>query len=96
MRKIKHFAGYGTVMAGKIPDKTCTLHVRVEGNHECGLEFSFMDEYNICNWLVKRFDKSVTDSLEWVRKYPKISVRPSTFQAANGVWTDRCDYLFWY
>lgn len=96
MRKIKHFAGYGTVMAGVIKDNSCTLHVRVEGNHEWGLQLGTFDEYGICNWLVKRFDKSVTDAVEWSRKYPHIEVHPSTFKAPNGVWTDRCDYLFWY
>lgn len=96
MRKIKHFAGYGTVMAGKVKDSTCTLHVRVEGNHERGLEVGSWDTYLICKWLVMRFDKSVTDAVEWSQNKPMISIHSSTFTAQNGVETDRCDYLFWY
>lgn len=96
MRKIKHFQGYGTVMAGKVPDKTCTLHVRVEGNHEWGIRHNDWDEYGICNWLVKRFDKSVTDAVEWSRNHPRIDIIESSFKDSNGIWTDRCDYLFWY
>lgn len=55
--KIKHWQGYGTVSATRIKDKNCTLHIRLTGNHEWGLRRD--DMYDLYNWLVKRFDKSV-------------------------------------
>ena len=70
MRKIKHFAGYGTVQAGVIKDGSCTLHVRVEGNHERGLKRD--DLYDLYNWFVKRFDKSVPDYESFYKRYPTV------------------------
>ena len=66
--KIKHFAGYGSVNAVKVSKKNVTdtfgnekveLVVMVSGNHEWGLERN--DAYDLYNWLIKRFDKSVGD-----------------------------------
>ena len=36
--KIKHWQGYGCVNAVRVKDKEHTLHIRVTGNHECGIE----------------------------------------------------------
>lgn len=87
--KIKHWQGYGCVNAVKIKDKTCTLHVRVTGNHECGIRRD--DEYDLYNWLVKRFDKSIPDSQMWYRLRPVIKIVESV---ENGI--DVCDYFFTY
>lgn len=87
--KIKHWQGYGTVDAKKVKDSGCTLHVRVSGNHECGIRRD--DLYDLCNWLVKRFDKSVTDTTAWLRSRPIVEIREG--------WntdTDYCDYYFTY
>lgn len=59
MRKIKHFANYGTVKAGlvsrEITNNAVELHIKVQGNHEMGIERN--DPYDIANWLINRFDK---------------------------------------
>ena len=66
--RLKHWQGYGIVNATKISalnfnnvygQKCCTLRVRVKGNHEWGIETE--DTYTIFNWLVKRFDKRLTN-----------------------------------
>ena len=63
--KIKHFSGYGTVEAKKIKKSVkngiTSMHIQVKGNHECGLEPPYIDNYDVFNWLLKRFDRSVTD-----------------------------------
>lgn len=94
MRKIKHFAGYGTVTAGKVKDNSCKLHVRVEGNHEWGLVRD--DPYDLCKWLVMRFDKSVTDAVEWTRSRPIIDIHPDFRMDPSGGFVDTCDYYFTY
>lgn len=70
--KIKHWQGYGSVNA-KVTKKTAdtqlgvkTITIEVVGNHEYGLDRS-RDKYDVYNWLLKKFDKSVesyTDILE--------------------------------
>lgn len=55
--KIKHWQGYGTVNAKKISDKNNRLVIEVSGNHEWGLYRN--DDYDIYNWLVKRFNKNI-------------------------------------
>lgn len=90
MRKIKHFAGYGTVMAGKVKDKSCKLHVRVEGNHERGIDTH--DEWLLYCWLVRRFDKNVPEYRDWYLSNPSISVVPGINQDD----IDTCDYCFNY
>lgn len=87
--KIKHWQGYGTVNAIKIKDKSCTLHVQVTGNHECGLERN--DQYDLFNWLVKRFDKTIPDYQTFARKRPNITIKSG---CNNGI--DVCDYYFTY
>ena len=89
MRKIKHWAGYGTVKAEKIQDSSCTLHIRVTGMHEQGLRRD--DELDLYNWLVKRFDKSVPEYLTWSRSRPIIEIREDW----NAV-DDVCHYYFTY
>ena len=87
--KIKHWQGYGTVEAKKIKDNSCTLHIRVSGNHEWGIERN--DDYDLFNWLVKRFDKSQDDYRSWWMKEPIIKLKS---YIENGV--DVCDYYFTY
>lgn len=104
--KLKHFAGYGTVNATRIRDNKQTgaaLHIQVKGNHECGLVRD--DEYDLFNWLVKRFDKSETDYAAWHKKVRQKILnsygRGGTCYIAgyriklseNG---DVCDYWFYY
>jgi hypothetical protein len=91
---IKHWQGYGTVTAVKVKDKNNTLHVRVTGNHEWGLRRN--DEYDLFNWLVKRFDKSQTDYMEWHQRRPQIFIREWEFTDENGLNVDACDYYFKY
>lgn len=86
--RIKHWQGYGTVNAVRVKDKQCTLHIRVSGNHEWGLERD--DVYDLYNWLVKRFDKSVPDYLQWHRT-AIVSVND---RYENG--EEVCDYMFVY
>ena len=94
--KIKHFAGYGTVNAEKIKMERagngCTfLHIRVTGNHEQGLRRS--DEHDLYNWLVKRFDKSLKDFVDFHKRYPVIQIK-SGYNADTK--QEFCDYIFAY
>ena len=93
--KIKHWQGYGTVTARKIPDKTCTLHVQVVGNHEWGLNCGEWDEYRLYNWLVKRFDRNVAPYAEWRISADHVRIVESETKV-NGLDTDVCDYYFYY
>lgn len=87
--KIKHWQGYGSVNAVKVKDDSCTLHVKVTGNHECGLERD--DQYDLFNWLVKRFDKTIPDYKTFAAKNPKIVIKNN-----YGSDVDVCDYYFTY
>lgn len=87
--KIKHWQGYGTVNAVKVKDDSCTLHVKVTGSHECGLERD--DEYDLFNWLVKRFDKTLSDYRDFANRNPKIVIKNN-----YGSDVDVCDYYFTY
>ena len=93
--KIKHWQGYGCVTARKCKDSNpFTLHIRVEGNHEWGIVRN--DEYDLYNWLVRRFDKDVADYSEWHSSLPIIEVRPGfRSDPLLGV-IDTCDYYFTY
>ena len=91
--RIKHWQGYGTVSATKVPDKNCTLHIRVVGNHEWGLRRD--DLYDLYNWLVKRFDKSVPDVWAWIRSVVAVSVEEGE-TIIDGLDVDTCDYYFKY
>lgn len=62
--KIKHWQGYGTVNAVKLsmsraPMGAVVLRIKVTGDHEWGLVRD--DEYDLKNWLIKRFDKNFRD-----------------------------------
>lgn len=89
--KIKHWQGYGSVTATKVKDNTCKLHIRVVGNHEWGICRN--DLYDLYNWLVKKFDKSIKDSTEWYRLYPTVEISEG-YDYVNKV--DVCDYCFNY
>ena len=91
--KIKHWQGYGSVSATKVPDKNCTLHIRVVGNHEWGLERN--DVYDLFNWLVKRFDRTQTSFTEWNNKLIDARYQSGSV-VINGLDTDTCDYYFMY
>ena len=91
--KIKHYAGYGTVMANKISKKVkdgiCTLKIHVEGNHEWGLVRD--DVYDLCNWLVKRFDRSFTD----YRSILDMRYEDG-YKRSGNIDVEYCDYTFRY
>ena len=87
--KVKHFAGYGSVNIVKVKDKSCTLHIKVIGNHEYGLVRD--DMYDLFNWLIKKFDKSFPDYTAFRRACSGYEIKPG---CENG--TDICDYLFFY
>lgn len=89
--KIKHWQGYGTVEAKRIKNASCTLHIRVHGMHECGLRRD--DEYDLYNWLVKKFDRSVPSYADWHRMDPKISIIEWSSEMEMH---DYCDYYFTY
>lgn len=94
--KIKHLYGYGTVNAKKVSSKTVKdafglkwreLIVEVYGNHEQGLEtYSKLDAFN---WLVKKFDKSITE-------YTQISdmITKTAYIKENGIDVEHCEYKF--
>lgn len=91
--KIKHWQGYGVVEAKKV-SKTdnggyTTLKVRVSGNHEWGIDLGCDSWrfYDVYNWLVKRFDKTMTD-------YMKIVSVSTNLYEVDGV--DCCDYVIVY
>ena len=93
--RIKHWAGYGCVNARKVKDSSpSTLHIRVEGNHEQGLVRN--DEYDLYNWLVKRFDHDVQDYPDWHRSRPIIEIRPGWRTDIDMGCVDTCDYYFTY
>lgn len=89
--KLKHWQGYGSINATKksrrVSGDKITLIIEIIGNHECGIIRN--DKYDLYNWLVKRFDKTVTDyrQIEDV----KIHERTVTY---NGKETDCAVYEF--
>lgn len=89
--KIKHWQGYGSVLASKVSKNVnnslgiTELHIRVKGNHEYGIACN--DSYTVANWLVKHFDKSFNN--------PRSVVDMKlTENSENGV--DICDYYITY
>ena len=96
MRKIKHWAGYGCVMAGRVNDSSCTLHVKVEGTHEQGIARDVWDTYTLYKWLVERFDKSAPDYITWINSHPLIDLHENfRFDPVKG-YVDIADYYFTY
>lgn len=94
MRKIKHFQGYGYVLAEKLSKRIVCgnvyqLHIRVKGNHEYGLERN--DAYDVFNWLVTKFDKSVSDYRNMVSV-----ITDDYYIKENGLDVEVCDYWIKY
>lgn len=93
--RIKHWQGYGCVTATKCKDSTPSmLHIKVQGNHEWGLVRD--DEYDLYNWLVRRFDKDVPDYLDWRQSNPIIEIRPGWRKDIDQGYIETCDYYFTY
>ena len=92
--RIKNYCGYGVINAKKISrtrsNGEVSLHIRVSGNHECGIHRD--DEYDVANWLVKRFDKQFTD----YRSIRSMRLEDSFEKDANGSYVDVCDYYITY
>ena len=90
--KIKHWQGYGTVNAQKISrtvrNGMVTMVIKVTGDHEWGLVRD--DEYDLKNWLVKRFDKNVTD-----RQRITYTYEPGYTKTEDG-YVESCTYIFQY
>ena len=90
--KIKHWQGYGSVNA-KVIKRTAstsegvkTITIEVVGNHEYGLDRSD-DEYDIYNWLLKRFDKSVESDRDILKiEYSEDSVRIDNCDVDRGIY----------
>lgn len=95
MRKVKHFAGYGTVMMGKVNDGTARLHVRVEGNHEQGIAVPEWDEYRLFQWTVGRFVRGMTFE-QWHRLRPVVDIQEDFRDDAKTGYIDICDYYFYF
>ena len=90
--KIKHWQGYGCLTAKKISRKASngiiTLIIKVTGNHECGLVRN--DKYDLFNWLVKRFDKTVSD----YTKITNYTYHDCTEHDSDNNPVDTCTYVF--
>ena len=89
--KIKHWQGYGCITATKTrkvsKNGRTTLVIHVSGNHECGLHRD--DEYDVANWLIKRFDKTFTD----VRDIESMSIEDGYDDEKH---EETCDYTIIY
>ena len=94
--RIKHWSGYGTVLARKINDGQAKLHVRVEGLHERGVKRDTWDTTLLYSWLVKRFDKEVPDYLDWVRNHPLIDCKEDFRMDPKVGYVEIVDYYFYY
>jgi len=91
--KIKHWAGYGSITANSIFrkynsfSKEYEIIIQVQGNHEQGLVRK--DEYDILNWLLKRFDKEATNIISYIAfNLPDINI--------NGEMVERAEYQINY
>lgn len=97
--KIKHWQGYGALDAFKLSkeeikneygEKKTQLRIRVQGNHEWGLERD--DAYDIWNWLVKKFDKSVGSFYDY-----RVEVTYNDYYVElGGLDVETCDYTITY
>jgi hypothetical protein len=83
--KIKHWQGYGSVIATSVKDNSCDLHVRVVGNHEWGIECR--DSYTAFKWLVKRFKRNIGNDDRIIK-----AMRMEGGYDRNG--DELCDYYF--
>lgn len=92
--RIKHFAGYGCVYARKVYKRTkddiAQVHIRVEGNHECGIYRE--DWYDIHRWLCSKFAKDCKD----YRDIQDIQINQNFNKTKENYYTDVCDYIITY
>ena len=103
--KIKHWQGYGSVIARKISEKKVTINeygapekatqvvIHVQGNHEYGIERD--DDYDVYNWLLKRFCKVIPEYNEM--KYFQVST--NSYYKRNekeNIDEENCDYTITY
>ena len=92
--KVKHFAGYGSVNVLKIDrvdrNGIVSLHLRVFGNHECGIERR--DPYDVVRWIGTRCDKNLTDS----RQVININTEDYYVRNNNHLDEEVCDYYITY
>jgi hypothetical protein len=90
MRKIKHWQGYGSIMAEKRSRKVkgdyIILDIRVKGNHEYGIHTD--DKYHIVRWLGKYF-KDLQDERRICNLVIRDSIDTDTHE-------DICDYHIVY
>lgn len=93
-RKIKHWAGYGTVRIERVKDDTCSLHVRVIGDHEQGLRPRWND--TAYDWLVHRFDRNAPERYDPTRM--GVLYEESFTKEPNeyGGYNEQCDIYFIY
>ena len=94
MRKIKHFAGYGCVMAEKIEKTEHSIHIRVTGNHERGLRPYCND--TAYEWLVPRFDKTAPKYYDPRTMGMHYEEGFTETQNTYGNYTEQCDFTFYY
>lgn len=94
MRKAKHWAGYGTVRIERVKDDTCTLHVRVVGDHERGLRPRWND--TAYDWLVHRFDRNAPDRYDPTRMGVMYHEDFTTEPNEYGGYNEQCDICFFY
>jgi len=59
MRKIKHWQGYGSVMAGVTRKTKTDIEITVRGDHEWGVVRR--DAYDAKHWLLDRFCKDLVN-----------------------------------
>ena len=90
--RIKHFFGYGCVNAKTIKKVKCDgnlekRYVEVTGNHERGLSSTYMTNYDVYNWLVKRMFKDIK-SHEQVKDF---NVK-TDYVLIDGIDTEQCIY----
>lgn len=94
MMKAKHWAGYGTVRIERVKDDTCTLHVRVVGDHEQGLRPRWND--TAYDWLVHRFDRKAPERYDPTRMgvmyHESFTNEPNEY----GNYNEQCDIIFIY
>lgn len=93
-RKIKHWAGYGTVRAEKVNDVSRGLHVRIVGDHEQGLRPRWND--TAYDWLVHRFDRKAPERYDPTRMgvmyHEGFTKEPNEY----GCYNEQCDICFFY
>ena len=93
--KIKHWQGYGIVDAKNIskkknPDESTSIHIKVTGNHECGIHTEY--SWNVSDWLLSKFDKNVKND----RCLLNYRVEDGEDVLVDGVKTETCNYYITY